>query len=232
MTGGNYTGTSLERRFTSNIGGFLPRLMLTPEPEGHGAARSVCRALSYHGADGRSLLVRSLEIKGSAAGRRRCVSLPQQHLLLRHIQLCTTRIGPPTWLASPSSVRSGATTRRGEWKVTAQVGQASCAGGTTRQTGRRDATPMPCGSCPSMAALTRSGARKASEIVMLIFRVVQPSRPAMLSVVAAGSAMSSSSQRRPRAIDATRSARFSERIGRACLGLRSFGYENLTMSGG
>ena len=30
-----------------------------------------------------------------------------------------------------------------------------------------------------MAALTRSGARKASEIVMLIFRKVQRSRPAM-----------------------------------------------------
>jgi hypothetical protein len=74
-----------------------------------------------------------------------------------------------------------------------------------------------------MAALTRSGARKASEIVMLIFRVVQPSRPAMLSEVAAGSAMSSSSQRRPRAIDATRSARFSDRIGRAFLDAKDSG---------
>jgi hypothetical protein len=45
-----------------------------------------------------------------------------------------------------------------------------------------------------MAALTRSGARKASEIVMLTFRTLQPSRPAMLSVFALGSAMSSSSQ--------------------------------------
>ena len=60
-----------------------------------------------------------------------------------------------------------------------------------------------------MAALTRSGARKASEIVMFTFRTLQPSRPAMLSVFAVGSAMSSSSQRRPRAIDATRIARFS-----------------------
>jgi hypothetical protein len=39
---------------------------------------------------------------------------------------------------------------------------------------------------------------------------------AMLSVVAVCSAISSSSQRRPRAIDATKVARFSERIGRAC----------------
>ena len=36
-----------------------------------------------------------------------------------------------------------------------------------------------------MAALTRSGARKASEIVMLTFRTLQSSRLAMLSVVAA-----------------------------------------------
>jgi hypothetical protein len=43
-------------------------------------------------------------------------------------------------------------------------------------------------------------------------------RSAMLSVVAVSSARSSSSQRRPRAIDATKVARFSERIGRACCG--------------
>ena len=82
-----------------------------------------------------------------------------------------------------------------------------------------------------MAALTRSGARKASEIVMLTFRAVQPSRLAMLSVFAVGSAMSSSSQRRPRAIDATRSARFSERMGRSVLGDRGFGHENFAASG-
>ena len=49
-----------------------------------------------------------------------------------------------------------------------------------------------------MAALTRSGARKASEIVMLTFRAPQPSRLAMLSVVMDASIASSSSQRRPR----------------------------------
>ena len=43
-------------------------------------------------------------------------------------------------------------------------------------------------------------------------------RSAMLSVVAVSSARNSSSQRRPRAIDATKVARFSERIGRACCG--------------
>ena len=69
-----------------------------------------------------------------------------------------------------------------------------------------------------MAALTRSGARKASEIVEFTLRTLHLSRLAMLSVVAVSSAISSSSQRRPRAIDATRVARFSGRIGRACCG--------------
>src|SRR5439155_9198278 len=76
----------------------------------------------------------------------------------------------------------------------------------------RRATPMPRGSRPAMAAFTRSGARKASEIVMLTFRMLHRSRLAMLSAFAFASARSSSSQRRPRAIDATRSARDSERI--------------------
>jgi hypothetical protein len=66
---------------------------------------------------------------------------------------------------------------------------------------------MPCGSRPSIAALTRSGARKASEIVMLTLRTLQPSRVAMLSAFAPGSSMSSLSQRRPRAIEAMRRAR-------------------------
>src|SRR5260370_160803 len=65
-----------------------------------------------------------------------------------------------------------------------------------------------------MAALTRSGARKASDIIMLTLRMLHPSRAAMLAVVAAESEVSSSSQRRPRAIDATSVARVSERIGR------------------
>ena len=69
---------------------------------------------------------------------------------------------------------------------------------------------------PSIAALTRSGATKATKIVMLTSRALQPSRVAMLYAFAVGSAMSSLSQRRPRAIDAIRRARFSERIARAC----------------
>jgi hypothetical protein len=80
----------------------------------------------------------------------------------------------------------------------------------------RRATPMPCGSRPSMAALMRSGARKASEIVMLTFRTLQLSRFAMLSLDIDASVVSSSSQRRPRAIAVTNVAHVSERIGRAC----------------
>ena len=60
-----------------------------------------------------------------------------------------------------------------------------------------------------MAAPTRSGARNASEIVMFTLRGLQLSRFAMLSLVAVGSPTSSSSQRRPRAMDAISVARFS-----------------------
>jgi hypothetical protein len=67
--------------------------------------------------------------------------------------------------------------------------RASGAGGTIRQAGRQGGL-LPChaGSRPSIAALTRSGARKASEIVMLTLRTLQPSRVAMRSAFAPGSA--------------------------------------------
>ena|SRR6185437_2443790 len=65
-----------------------------------------------------------------------------------------------------------------------------------------------------MAALTRSGARKASEIVMLILRALQPSRCAIASAVFVRSITSSFNHCRPLAIEAIRSARFSDRIGR------------------
>ena len=74
---------------------------------------------------------------------------------------------------------------------------------------------MPCGSLPSIAAFTRLGARNASEMVMLTFRMLHPSRFAIACVVAVAFETSSSSQRRPRAIDVTRVARVSDRIGRA-----------------
>jgi len=78
----------------------------------------------------------------------------------------------------------------------------------------RRAMPMPHGSRPSMAALTRSGARKASEIVMLTFRRLHRSRFAMRSVVSDASFVSSLSHRRPRAMAATSVARVWERIGK------------------
>jgi hypothetical protein len=77
---------------------------------------------------------------------------------------------------------------------------------------------MPCGSVPAIAALTRSGARKESEIAMFTLRAVQPSRCAIVSAVAVGSMTSSSSQRRPRAMEASKVVRFSERIRRAFCG--------------
>ena len=83
---------------------------------------------------------------------------------------------------------------------------------------RRRVTPMPRGSRPSIAAFTRSGARKASDIVMLTWRTLHLSRLAMLSTFAFASSTSSLSQRRPRAIDAIKVARVSDRIGRAWCG--------------
>ena len=58
-----------------------------------------------------------------------------------------------------------------------------------------------------MAALTRSGARNASEIVMLTLRILQHFRWAIASTVMAGSLMSSFSHRRPLAIEAISSVR-------------------------
>jgi hypothetical protein len=46
------------------------------------------------------------------------------------------------------------------------------------------ATPIPCGSRPSTAALTRLGERKASEIVMFTCQLLQSFRAAMASMVA------------------------------------------------
>jgi hypothetical protein len=60
---------------------------------------------------------------------------------------------------------------------------------------QRRANPIPRGSRPSMAVLTRSGARNASEIVMLTFRALQPSRFAIACTFAIGSALSSSRSR-------------------------------------
>ena len=79
---------------------------------------------------------------------------------------------------------------------------------------RRRVTPMPRGSRPSTAAFTSSGARKASEIVILTCRMLHFSRAAICSTPVTVPAMISSSQRRPRAIEATSVTRVSARIGR------------------
>jgi hypothetical protein len=47
---------------------------------------------------------------------------------------------------------------------------------------RMRATPIPRGSRPSTAALTSLGARKASDIVILMWRLLQASRAAMPSI--------------------------------------------------
>jgi hypothetical protein len=88
---------------------------------------------------------------------------------------------------------------------------------------RRRSTPIPRGSRPSIAALTRLGAKKASEIVMLTWRTLQPSRAAMLSAFAVEFVITSLSHLRPRAIDATKVARVSERIGRTACGATDMG---------
>jgi hypothetical protein len=64
-----------------------------------------------------------------------------------------------------------------------------------------------------MAAWTRLGAMKASEIVRLTLRMLQFSRDAISSVVAPGFSNSSANQRRPRAIDAINTERVSRLSG-------------------
>src|SRR6185437_13356163 len=63
-----------------------------------------------------------------------------------------------------------------------------------------------------MAALTRSGARKASEIVMLILRTLQRSRAAITSISGAPASSNSLCHFLPRAIAATSLIRASDRI--------------------
>ena len=83
---------------------------------------------------------------------------------------------------------------------------------------RRRVTPMPRGSRPSTAAFTSSGARNASEIVILTCRMLHLSRAAICSTLVTVPATISSSQRRPRAIAATSVARVSARMGRRSCG--------------
>ena len=81
---------------------------------------------------------------------------------------------------------------------------------------------MPRGNRPSTAACTSLGARNASEIVILTWRMPHCSRAAICSTLTLPATISSS-QRRPRAIDATSVARVSARIGRASYGAADWG---------
>jgi hypothetical protein len=68
---------------------------------------------------------------------------------------------------------------------------------------------MPRGNRPTTAACTSLGARKASEIVILTCRMLHLLRAAICSALVTVPATISSSQCRPRAIDATSVARVS-----------------------
>jgi len=79
---------------------------------------------------------------------------------------------------------------------------------------RSRSTPMPRGKRPSTAALTRSGARSASEMVILTCRTLHCWRVAICSMFVAEPETISSSHLRPWAIALTRRARRSIRVGR------------------
>src|SRR5260370_41302601 len=76
---------------------------------------------------------------------------------------------------------------------------------------------MPRGRGPSTVALTRLGARKASEIVILTCRPLHFSRAQSSATVVTRPEITSSSQRRPLAIALTRRARRSNCSGRTSL---------------
>jgi hypothetical protein len=76
---------------------------------------------------------------------------------------------------------------------------------------------MPRGRRPSTAALTRLGARKASEMVILTCRTLHFSRVQSCATVVTRPKTTSSSHRRPRAIALTRRARRSNCSGRTLL---------------
>jgi hypothetical protein len=82
---------------------------------------------------------------------------------------------------------------------------------------RSRSTPIPRGRRPWTAARTRSGARNASEMVILTWRTLHFSRVAICSTSVIDPDRISSSQRRPRAMALTRRARRSIRVGRTSL---------------
>ena len=84
---------------------------------------------------------------------------------------------------------------------------------------RSRSMPMPRGRRPSTAALTRLGARKASEIIMLTCRALHFSRAQSSVTLVTRPETTSSSHRRPLAMALTRRARRSNCSAWLCLGL-------------
>jgi len=82
---------------------------------------------------------------------------------------------------------------------------------------RSRSMPMPRGQATSTAALTRLGARKASEMVILTCRTLHFSRAQSSATVVTRPETTSSSHRRPRAIALTRRARARTVSGRTSL---------------
>src|SRR5258708_14916637 len=82
---------------------------------------------------------------------------------------------------------------------------------------RSRSMPMPRGRRPSTAALTRLGARKASEMAIFTCRTLDFSRTQSPATVVTRLETTSSSHRRPRAIALTRRARRSNCSGRTLL---------------
>jgi hypothetical protein len=79
---------------------------------------------------------------------------------------------------------------------------------------RSRSMPMPRGRRPSTAALTRLGAKKASEMVILTCRTLHFSRAQSSAIVVTRPETTSSSHRRPRAMALTKRARRSNCSGR------------------
>jgi hypothetical protein len=75
------------------------------------------------------------------------------------------------------------------------------------------ATPIPCGSPPSTAALTRLGARKASEMDVALAAAL----PCRNAVDCRGAGLDLGQPLPPRAIALTSLTRVSERIERTCV---------------
>ena len=94
----------------------------------------------------------------------------------------------------------------------------SCCFGHSEGESVRRAMPIPCRSPTIDGGFDEIGCEEGERDRHVDFADAAISRSAMFSVVADGSFVSSSSQRRPRAIPATNVARVSERIGRASCG--------------